>query len=148
MYWPSSIFIFFTCFSLSTNIIDRNGYIVQFEEKKNCLWVSEWVIVVSANSNNFSAISWWEQFHFQWDNDKVRFILEQHALLDFYSASCLKQQSGGRHVAPLRHIILIPSQPVFALSPYAACLAEKQQFHSLWFDPIGARTHNLLHSRR
>jgi len=28
----------------------------------------------------------------------------------------LKQQSVGRHVAPLEHIILIPSQPVFALS--------------------------------
>ena len=28
----------------------------------------------------------------------------------------LKQQSAGRHVAPLGHIILIPDQPVFALS--------------------------------
>jgi hypothetical protein len=26
-------------------------------------------------------------------------------------------QSADRHVAPLRHIIQIPSQPVFALSP-------------------------------
>jgi hypothetical protein len=33
--------------------------------------------------------------------------------LDFYSASSLKQKSAGRHVAPLGHIILIPSQPVF-----------------------------------
>jgi hypothetical protein len=32
--------------------------------------------------------------------------------LDFHSASSLKQQS-----TPIRHIILIPSQPVFALSP-------------------------------
>jgi hypothetical protein len=40
-----------------------------------------------------------------------------HAELDFYSASLLKQQSAGRRVAPLGHIILIPSQPVFALSP-------------------------------
>jgi hypothetical protein len=45
------------------------------------------------------------------------FVLDQHAELDFYSASSLKQQSAGRHVAPLGHIILIPSQPVFALSP-------------------------------
>jgi hypothetical protein len=30
--------------------------------------------------------------------------------------SSLKQQSVGRHVAPLGHIILIPSQPVFARS--------------------------------
>jgi len=29
----------------------------------------------------------------------------------------LKQQSVGRHVAPLGHIILIPNQSVFALSP-------------------------------
>jgi len=36
--------------------------------------------------------------------------------LDFYSASSLKQQSAGRHVAPLGHIILIPSQLFFALS--------------------------------
>jgi hypothetical protein len=46
-----------------------------------------------------------------------RFVLDQHAELDFYSASSLKQQSAGRHVSPLGHIILIPSRPVFALSP-------------------------------
>jgi hypothetical protein len=46
-----------------------------------------------------------------------RFVLDQHAELDFYSASSLKRQSAGRHVAPLGHIILIPSQPVFALTP-------------------------------
>jgi len=46
--------------------------------------------------------------------------LDQHTWLDFYSASSLKQQSQqsmGRHVASLRHIILILSQPVFSLSP-------------------------------
>jgi hypothetical protein len=32
--------------------------------------------------------------------------------VNFYSASSLKQQSTDRHVAPLDHIILIPSQPV------------------------------------
>jgi hypothetical protein len=55
--------------------------------------------------------------YFLWDVDEVRFVLDQYAELDFYSASSLKQQSAGRHVAPLGHIILIPSQPVFALSP-------------------------------
>jgi hypothetical protein len=53
----------------------------------------------------------------QWDDDEVGFVLDKHAELDFYSASPLKQQSAGRHVAPLWHIILIPSQLVFALSP-------------------------------
>ena len=57
------------------------------------------------------------KIYFQWNDDEVRFVLDQHAELDFYSASSLKQQSAGRHVAPLGHIILIPSQPVFALSP-------------------------------
>jgi hypothetical protein len=39
------------------------------------------------------------------------FVLDQYAELDFYSASSLKQQSAGRHVGQLGHIILIPSQP-------------------------------------
>jgi hypothetical protein len=51
------------------------------------------------------------------DDDEVHFVLDQHAELDFYRASSLKQQSGGRHVAPLGQIILIPSQPVFAFPP-------------------------------
>jgi len=37
--------------------------------------------------------------------------------LDLYSASSLQQQSARRHVAPLGHIILIPNQAVFTLSP-------------------------------
>ena len=32
---------------------------------------------------------------------KVRFELDQHDYLNFYSASSLKQQSADRHVAPL-----------------------------------------------
>ena len=33
----------------------------------------EWLLL------NFSAISWWEQVNFQWDDDDVCFVLEQHA---------------------------------------------------------------------
>ena len=72
----------------------------------------EWVLF----NPNFSVISWREQVSFQWDDDEVHFAQDQHAELDFYSASSLKQQSAGRHVVPLGHIILIPSRPVFALS--------------------------------
>jgi hypothetical protein len=61
------------------------------------------------------SLSWREQVNFQWDDDEFRFVQDQHAELDFHSASSLKQQSAGRHVAPLGHIILIPSQSVFAL---------------------------------
>ena len=49
------------------------------------------------------------------------------SVIFFYSAISLKQHSADKHVAPIGHIILIPSQPAFALSPNAACLAKKQQ---------------------
>ena len=43
--------------------------------------------------------------------------------VEFYSASSLKQQPAGRHVAPLRHIIMIPSRSVVALSPLGCMLS-------------------------
>ena len=55
------------------------------------------------------------------DDDEVRFVLDQYAELDFYSASSLKQQSASRHVAPIGHIILFPSQLVFILTPIMLC---------------------------
>ena len=77
---------------------------------------SEWVSDCCLTSTQqFAAISWREPVNFQWDED-VRFVLDQHAELDFYRASSLKQQSAGRHVSPLGYI-LIPSQPVFVLTP-------------------------------
>ena len=57
------------------------------------------------------------QINFEWNDDEVHFVQDQRAYFDFYSARLLKQQSADRHVVPLGHIILIPSQPVFALSP-------------------------------
>ena len=53
----------------------------------------------------FLAISWRQHVNIQWDDDEVRFVLDQHDELDFYSAGSLKQQSAGRHVAPLEHFI-------------------------------------------
>jgi hypothetical protein len=69
--------------------------------------------------SNFSAMSWLEHFLLWWynDNDDVRFVLDQHTELDIFSASSLKQQSAGRHVASLWHIIMVHSQPVFAFTP-------------------------------
>jgi len=68
--------------------------------------VSEWVLL-----NAKSAI--FQLYHgeniFQSDDDKVRLVLNQHAKLDFYSASSLKQQSVDKRVTPLGHIFLIPS---------------------------------------
>ena len=39
-----------------------------------------------------------KQVNCQRGDDEVHFVLDQHAELDFYSASSLKQQSAGRHV--------------------------------------------------
>ena len=61
--------------------------------KSNWMWVSE-LLLFNANSAIFQLY---------------------HG--DFNSASSLKQQSAGRYVAPFGHIILIPSQPVFVLTP-------------------------------
>jgi hypothetical protein len=55
--------------------------------------------------------------NFEWANDEIPFVLDQHAYLDFYSASSPKQYSTDRHSAPLGHISLILIQPVFYLSP-------------------------------
>ena len=73
--------------------------------------MSEWLLL---NAN--SAISWREQVNFQKDDDEVRFVLDQHAELDLYSAISLTHQSAVRPVAPLGHTILNPSHPVFALT--------------------------------
>jgi hypothetical protein len=80
-------------------------------------WLGEWVIVVYCQFSNSSAILWREQVNYQWYDDEVRFVLDQHAELDLYSGSSLKKQSAGKNVTPFGHIILIPSQPIFALSP-------------------------------
>ena len=49
----------------------------------------------------------------------IYFVLDQHAELDFYGASSLKQLSTDRHVAPLGNRTLTPSQPVFLLTAKA-----------------------------
>jgi hypothetical protein len=70
---------------------------------KSTDWVSVLVIVAFRQTHQFSAMSWREQVNFQWDDDEVCFVLDQ--------------QSEDIHVAPLGHIILIPSQRIFALLP-------------------------------
>ena len=55
--------------------------------------MSEWMTDCCLTpTQQFSDISWREQVNFQWDDDEVRFVLDQHAL-DFYSASSMQLQS-------------------------------------------------------
>jgi hypothetical protein len=79
-------------------------------------WMSKWLLF-HANSAIVLDISWREQVNIHWDYDETRFVLDQHTYLDLHSARSLGPQSVNRHVAPLGHIIMIPSQPVFAVSP-------------------------------
>jgi len=69
----------------------------------------------------------------------------------FYNVSSLKQQSVC-NVAPFGHIILIPSQPVFTLSPECYVLSREATntnfIYSIWFDQTWARPHDLPHSRQ
>jgi hypothetical protein len=53
--------------------------------------------------SNFSAVSW--LYLIRWDDNDEHFVVDQTCLVGFYSASSLKQQSAGKHVASLRHII-------------------------------------------
>jgi hypothetical protein len=56
--------------------------------------VSKCVIVIKRQLCNFSALSWQEQVSFQWDDDEVCLVLDQHAEMDFYSVSSFKQVCG------------------------------------------------------
>jgi hypothetical protein len=81
--------------------------------------VSEWLLLLDAICEQFFNNIMTEQIADDDDDedaDDVLFISNQYInvlKLNFYSATLLKQQSSGRHVVTLRHIILIPSQPVF-----------------------------------
>ena len=55
--------------------------------------------------------------YFGWDYDDVRFVLVQQGELGLYSSSSPQQQSTGGYAVSLEDIILIPNQPVFALTP-------------------------------
>ena len=58
-----------------------------------------------------------------YNNNEVCVVLDQNAKFDLHSATSLKQYYVGRHVAPFRHINMISSQPVFALSPLCYVLS-------------------------
>ena len=88
---------------------------------------SEWLLI-NAKWVIFQ-ISWREQVTY----DEMS-ALYQTNTLEFYSVSSLKQQSAGRHVAPLRHIIMIPSQQPLRFLLKVAHLTEKQ--HSQMFKSL------------
>jgi hypothetical protein len=55
--------------------------------------------------SNFQLYHGESKLHF---NEMMMMMMMSSDKFDFDSASSLKQQTAGRHVAPLTHIILIP----------------------------------------
>jgi hypothetical protein len=102
------------CITFSTNQSVNAG--LGYSPHHIIFGVSEWV-----SDCCFSAISWRAQVNFEWDDSEVRFVLDQHAELDFYSASSLKQQP------PIYIYFVIglshPPSPSFLLSIFICWLA-------------------------
>jgi hypothetical protein len=73
------------------------------------------------------SISWREHVTYQWNDDEVRFVLDQRAELDCDSASSLKQLS---HLDTLFWFLF--NHSLFLLLS-DACLAEKQQYQFKFF---------------
>jgi hypothetical protein len=90
-------------------------------------WVSEWLLF-NANSAIFAAISRQEQVNSQWDDDELRFVLDQHD-------------------APLEHIILIPRLPVFALSPLC-CMINVEATNTNFFGLTRLRIEPTIYRTR
>jgi len=87
----------------------------QVEDYMRLAWVSD--CCLTPNQHFSLAISWQEQVNFQCDDGEVGFVLDQHAELDFIVLAHWNNSPQVDNVVPFRHIILIPSQPVFALTP-------------------------------
>jgi len=68
---------------------------------------------LTQNEHYFSYIVMRTKLYIRRDDNDIRFALAQHPWLDFFNETTIR----GRHVASLGHIILIPSQPLVALSP-------------------------------
>ena len=103
--------------------------------------VSEWLLFNAKMSNVSTNILARTSF-IRWDDNDIHFVKDQHAKLDYYSASSLKQQSVGRHVASDTWSWLRANQS-WLLLLNVVCLVEKQQIPIIqsW-----ARTHTIQYT--
>ena len=88
-------------------------------------WLSDYCLV---SNEQFSSYFMVRTSYFEWKDDEIRFALDQHTELDFYSASRLKQQSAGRHGIPNSDTsIWFKANQCLFLLLNGVCFAEKQQ---------------------
>jgi hypothetical protein len=78
-----------------------------------CLyWVSECCLTLKTKL--YSSYIMTRTRYFRWeDNDDIHFVLEQHAYLECYNVTSLKQQSMSVHVGTLYQMSSISSDIVF-----------------------------------
>ena len=68
-------------------------------------------------------------YGFQWDDDEIRFVLDQHA--ELHSASLLKQQSTDKRSLHSDTLFWLRANKSLIFLLNAACLAEKQHISIL-----------------
>jgi hypothetical protein len=119
--WSQIIRIFWRCRGVIRicKSVNRGTFrimVMVFSTTFNNIFAILWLRIVLVEETGWSgenhrpAVSYWQTLsHKATSNTLVQSE-------DYYSISSLKQQSVDRHVAPLGHNILIPSQQVFALS--------------------------------
>ena len=62
---------------------------------------------------------------FSWREQFSRVVLRNPVSLDFCNAGSLTRQCAGKYITAIGHIIIIPSQTVFVLTPYC-CVISKE----------------------
>ena len=105
------------------------------------LFNATWAIVqLYSRENKLHSMRWWWWWYLICARPTCRVRL--------CSASSLLQQSAGRYVPPLGHVILTPSHSVCSYSSMIRTYwSNKNQLYSLWFEATETRAHDLSHLR-
>ena len=92
-----------------------------------------------------SAISWWEEKTFRWDDDVVLYLTNMLSWIFIVPISSMKQST------PLGHVILFASGPVFTLWCCKRNVEAEntiQYSYGLCFVPTEAQTYDLQYLRQ
>ena len=98
--------------------------------------------------NKLSARLYHGDTNLHFDEIMMSVLCWPHTYFDFHGPIPMKEKPVNRHVTPLEHITLIPSQPVIALTP-SFYVRESTDTSFIVFDltPPGFKTHDIHHWR-
>jgi len=71
-------------FKINIGLGHENSWRIWSSLNEHMRWVSDCCLTLI---QQFFSYIWREQVNYQWDDDEVRFVLDQHAELDFHNAS-------------------------------------------------------------